>query len=96
MHDVTLFVAVHSPMSRYCSITFSVTAVSQQCLFILEMWTVQLREILNVCPCKLECAYVAYIGAYFRILDNDAYDKVVRNALDKTVTDYCKCHFNVL
>ena len=25
MHDVTLFLAVHSPMYRYCLITFSVT-----------------------------------------------------------------------
>ena len=52
--------------------------VSRQRLFILEMWTVQLPEILKACPCKLECAYFAYIGVYFRILDNDTYDKVVR------------------
>ena len=52
--------------------------ISRQWLFSLEMWTVQLPEILKVCPCKLECAYVAYIGVYYRILNNDAYDKVVR------------------
>jgi hypothetical protein len=46
--------------------------------FILEMWIVQLPEILKACPYKLECAYFAYIGVYFRILDNDTYDKVVR------------------
>ena len=34
--------------------------------------------ILKACPCKLECVSVAYIGVYFRILDNDTYDKVVR------------------
>ena len=28
VHDVTLFVAVHSPMSGYCSATFSVTVQS--------------------------------------------------------------------
>jgi len=28
--------------------------------------------------CKLECAYVAYIGVYYRILNNDTYDKAVR------------------
>jgi hypothetical protein len=52
--------------------------VNRQRLFILEMWIVQLPEILKACPYKLECAYFAYIGVYFRILDNDTYDKVVR------------------
>ena len=52
--------------------------VSRQRLFILVMWIVQLPEILKACPYKLECAYFAYNGVYFRILDNDTYDKVVR------------------
>ena len=47
MHDVTLFVAVHSPKSRHCSITFHVTA--QWCdNACLEMWAVELPEILKL------------------------------------------------
>ena len=78
MHDVTLFVAVHSPMSRYCSITFSVTAQSVDNDFYFRNVDRTFAGILKACPCKLECVSVAYIGMYFRILDNDTYDKVVR------------------
>ena len=58
MNDVTLFVAVLSPMSNYCSITFSVTVQSDND-FKKEMWTLQLPETLIL------CLYVAYIDVFF-------------------------------
>ena len=32
-HDVTLFVTVYSPVSRYCSITFSIAVSSDNAFF---------------------------------------------------------------
>jgi hypothetical protein len=58
VHDVMLlFVAVHSPMCRYCSITFSVTVPSSDNVFIfrnvdgtvagnIETMTIYLRYII--------------------------------------------------
>jgi hypothetical protein len=36
VHEVTLFVDVHSTMSRYCSITFSVTVQSVDKTFLAK------------------------------------------------------------
>ena len=58
VNDVTLFVAVLSPMSNYSSITFSVTVQSNNALK-KEMWTLQLPEILTL------CLYVAHIDVFF-------------------------------
>ena len=59
VNDVTfIFVAVLSPMSNYCSITFSVTVQSDNA-FKKEMWTLQLPEMLIL------CLYVAHIDVFF-------------------------------
>jgi len=47
VHDVTLVVAVHSPMSRYCSITFSVTVQSSYNTFLEKCGPYSCRKYWN-------------------------------------------------